>query len=130
MRSTREALCIVGLLVLTACATASDPARSWSRSYLAPRDEVINAVEDALEDEGYLVEVDRSAGRIIAEPSRAGASGRANLVVRVAPRKGLMAVDVQARSGAQFSERAGNPAEAQVLEFLHELDRRLQGNRE
>jgi len=130
MNSNQKAFFIAGLLVLSACATASDPASSWSRSYLAPQDKVIDAVVDVLEEENYLVDVNRAAGRINAEPSRTGAGGRANLVVRVEPRKGRMAVDVQARSGAQFSERAGNPAEAQVLEFLHELDRRLQGNRE
>jgi len=91
---------------------------------------VIDAVVDVLEDEHYLVDVNRASGRVNAEPSRTGASGRANLVVRVEPRKGRMAVDVQTRSVGQFSERAGNTTEAQVLEFLHELDLRLQGNRE
>jgi len=130
MNSSQKTVCIACLLLLSACASSSDPASSWSRSYLAPQDEVIDAVVDVLEDEHYLVDVNRASGRISAEPSRAGASGRANLVVRVEPRKGRMAVGVQTRSGAQFSERAGNTAEAQVLEFLHELDLRLQGNRE
>ena len=66
MKVSRKTLSIGGLLFLTACATASDPASSWTRSYLATQDEVIDAVAEVLEDEDYLVDVDRPGGRILA----------------------------------------------------------------
>ena len=130
MRSSVRFLFLASSSILFACASTSDPSSSWSRSYLAQRDAVIDAVVEVLEDEHYLVEVDRESGRVAAEPSRAATGGRSNLVVRIQPRKGRMAVDVQTRSGPESSQRAGKPAEAQVLEFLHELDMKLQGKRE
>ena len=116
---------VAGVLVFAACTTTGDSSSSWSRSYLAQRDRVIDAVVEVLEDEGYLVDVKRDAGRIDAEPSRSGARGRANLVVRVEEKNGRIRVDVQSRAGVDSTGRQGSQVEAQILEFLHQLDLEL-----
>jgi len=126
MKPSMTMLGVAGVMMVAACTTTGDSSSSWSRSYLASRDRVIDAVVDVLEDEYYLVDVKRDAGRIDAEPTRqAGAGSRANLVVRVNERQGRIRVDVQTRSGVDSTGRPGSPVETQVLEFLHELDIKL-----
>jgi len=119
-------LVVSGALLLAAC-TSGDSRDAWSRTYLASRDEVVGAVIDVLEDEGYLVEADREKGRISAEPSRGRGS---TLVVNVATRDGRIRVDVLTRAEASLSAVPGGPDEAPILEFLHELDVRLRVRRE
>ena len=125
MKPKIRALCLAGLLVLPACTTTSDSSSSWSRSYLAQKDRVIEAAVEVLEDENYLVDVKNDGSRIDAEPSRSSGHGRAILVVRVAEKNARIRVDVQSRAGEDPSGRPGSQVEAQVLEFLHELDLRL-----
>ena len=125
MKPKIRALCVAGLLVLSACTTTSDSSSSWSRSYLAQKERVIEAAVEVLEDENYLVDVKNDGSRIDAEPSRSSGLGRATLVVRVAEKNARIRVDVQSRAGADPSGRPGSQAEAQILEFLHELDLRL-----
>ena len=117
-------------LFLVACATSGGTSDTWSRTYFAPRDKVIDAAIDVLEDEDYLVDADREKGRISAEPPRTSAGNLASLVVRVTEKSDRIHVDVQTRTGASFSTMSSKPTEAPVLEFFHELDLRLQSGRD
>ena len=125
MKPKTRFLGVAVALVAAACTTTDSSSSSWSRSYVSQLDRVIEAAVEVLEDENYLVDVREGAGRIEAEPSRSAGSGRANLVVRIAEKNGRIRVDVQTRSGADSTGRPGSSVEAQVLEFLHELDTRL-----
>jgi hypothetical protein len=118
------------LLLLSSCTSGGDSSSSWSRTYLAPRDAVIDAVVDVLEDENYLVDLNRDGGRIDAQPAREKAGRRVHLMVRVEEKKGRVQVDVQTRSQMDGDLRSGRLDEAPVLEFFYELDRRMQGNRD
>ena len=129
MNNRRYWLLVSAVLLLAACASSSTSSDGWSRTYLAPRDEVIEAVIDVLEDEGYLVEADREKGRISAQPMRSRGADLASLVVRVAQKGGRVRVDVQTRTGASYSTMTSKPADAPVLEFFHELELRLRGGR-
>ena len=117
--------CVVTVF-LASCTTSGGESDAWSRTYFAPRDKVIEAAIDVLEDEGYLVEADREKGRIIAEPPRS-AGNLAALVVNVRPQGDRILVDVLTRSEASYSRMTSNSTESAVLEFLHELDLRLEG---
>ena len=127
MRFRRNWLLVPAVIFLAACASSGGSSDAWSRTYFAPRDKVIDAVIDVLEDDGYLVEADRAKGRITAEPSRSSGGKLASLVVRVAKKNDRIRVDVQTRTGASYSTLTSKPAESPVLEFFHELDMRLQG---
>jgi hypothetical protein len=109
------------------CATSTDSADSWSRSYLAPLDGVFDAVIDVLEADGYLVEANREAGRISAEPARSSRGVDPSLAVRVFEKSGRVRVDVQTRSGANDAMTRGSRVEISIVEFFHELELRLQG---
>ena len=113
------------LFFFSACTSGGDSSSSWSRSYLAQRDRVIDAVVDVLEDEHYLVDLNRDSGRIDAQPSRAKTGRKVHLMVRVEEKKGRVQVNVQTRSQMDGDLRSGRLDEAPVLEFLHELDVRM-----
>jgi hypothetical protein len=130
MKAPRAILWLGALLFLSACTSGGDSSSSWSRTYLAPLDAVIDAAVDVLEDEHYLVDLNRDAGRIDAQPSREKTGRRVNLMVRVVEKKGRVQVDVQTRSQMDGDLRSGRLDEAPVLEFLHELDLRMQGIRD
>ncbi len=130
MKASRTFLCLGTLLFLSSCTSVGDSSSSWSRSYLASRDAVIDAVVDVLEDEDYLVDLNRDAGRIDAQPSRKKTGRRVHLMVRVGEKKGRVQVDVQTRSQMDGDLRSGRLDKAPVLEFLHELDLRMQGIRD
>ncbi len=130
MKAPHNILWLGLLLFLFACTSGGDSSSSWSRSYLAPRDKVIDAVVDVLEDEHYLVDLNREAGRIDAQPSREKTGRRVRFMVRVEEKKGRVQVDVQTRSQMDGDMRSGRLDEAPVLEFLHELDLRMQGIRD
>jgi predicted metal-dependent phosphotriesterase family hydrolase len=83
-----------------------------------------------LEDEHYLVDLNRVSGRIDAQPSREKTGRKVHLMVRVAEKKGRVQVDVQTGSHMDADLRSGRLDEAPVLEFLHELDLRMQGTRD
>jgi hypothetical protein len=117
------------ITIPAACTSSTDTTGSWSRSYLVPEDTVFSSVVEVLEDEGYFVEADRDAGRIVAEPSAAGGARTPILVVRVVPKKGRILVDVQTRGGAEQGLAMSQRTDAAILEILHALDRRLQGVR-
>ena len=127
MNSRYTCLLAAAVFFLGGCATSGGTSDTWSRTYFAPRDEVIDAVIDVLEDEGYLVEADREKGRISAEPARGGGGNPVSLAVRVTRKNDRYRVDVQTRAGASFSTVTSKPAESPILEFFHELDLRLQG---
>jgi hypothetical protein len=91
---------------------------------------VIDAAVDVLEDEDYLVDLNRDAGKIDAQPSREKTGRRVHLMVRVEEKKGRVLVDVQTRSQMDGNMRSGQLDEVPVLEFLHELDLRMQGIRD
>lgn len=120
-------LALVAACMLAGCATSSDPGDSWSESYVGPFDRVFEAVIDVLEDEGYLVEAERAAGKITAEPSRSKRNQTAPLVVRVVQKSERIRVDVQVRSSFEDSIARSSRVETSVLEFFHELELRLQG---
>ncbi len=130
MKASHGLLLLGTLLFLSSCTSGRDSSSSWSRSYLASRDAVIDAVVDVLEDEDYLVDLNRDAGRIDAQPSREKTGRRVHLMVRVEEKKGRVQVDVQTRSQMDGNMRSGQLDEAPVLEFLHELDLRMQGIRD
>jgi hypothetical protein len=130
MKASHTILCLGTLLFLSACTSGGDSSSSWSRSYLASRDAVIDAVVDVLEDEDYLVDLNRDAGKIDAQPARGKTGRRVRLTVRVEEKKGRVRVDVQTRSQMDGDMRSGQLDEAPVLEFLHELDLRMQGIRD
>jgi len=127
MRLPRIWLPVPALFLLAACASPGGSSDDWSRTYFAPRDKVIDAVIDVLEDEGYLVDADREKGRITAEPSRSKGGNLASLVVRVTQKNDRIRVDVQTRTGASYSTMTSTPQESTVLEFFHVLDLRLLG---
>lgn len=114
---------------MASCTSSGGSSDDWSRTYFAPRDKVIDAVIDVLEDEGYLVDTDREKGRITAEPSRGKSGNPASLVVRVTQRNDRSRVDVQTRTGASYSTMTSNPQDSTVLQFFHDLDLRLLGGR-
>lgn len=118
------------LLLLSACTSGGEVSSSWSRSYLAPRDAVIDAAVDVLEDEDYLVDPNHKTGQIDAQPARGKTGRRVHLMVRVEEKKGRVQVDVQTRSQMDGDMRSGRLDEAPVLEFLHALDLRMQGIRD
>jgi hypothetical protein len=132
--SVRPALIVLtlGALLLpsAACTSSGEASSSWSRSYLAPRDRVIDTVAEVLEDENYLVEVDRTTGRIEAQPSREKTGQRNPLVVRVKERKDRVWVDVQSRSQMDREAMSQELDQGPILEFFHELDLRMQGTRD
>jgi len=130
MKAPQIFLWMGALVLLSACTSGGDASSSWSRTYLAPRDVVIDAAVDVLEDEHYLVDLNRDAGRIDAQPSREKTGRRVHLMVRVEEKKGRMQVDVQTGSHMDGDLRSGRMDEAPVLEFLHELDLRMQGTRD
>jgi hypothetical protein len=130
MKAPHTILWLGALLYLSACTSGGDSSSSWSRSYFAPRDKVIDAVVDVLEDEHYLVDLNRDAGRIDAQPSREKTGRKVHLMIRVVEKKGRVQVDVQTRSQMEGDLRSGRLDEAPVLEFLHELDLRIQGIRD
>jgi hypothetical protein len=125
MKSPQTWLPVVIALLLTSCSSSGGSSDDWSRTYFAPRDKVIDAVIDVLEDEGYLVDADREKGRVSAEPSRGSAGSLVSLVVRVTQKNDRIRVDVQTRTGASYSTMTSKPQESTVLEFFHELDLRL-----
>jgi len=90
---------------------------------------VIDTVAEVLEDEDYLVEVDRTTGRIEAQPSREKTGQRNTLVVRVKERKDRVWVDVQSRSQMDRETMPKELDQGPILEFFHELDLRMQGTR-
>ena len=130
MKASHGLLLLGTLLFLSSCTSGGDSSSSWSRSYLASRDAVIDAVVDVLEDEDYLVDLNRDAGRIDAQPSREKTGRRVHLMVRVEEKKGRVQVDVQTRSQMDGNMRSGQLDEVPVLEFLHELDLHIQGIRD
>jgi len=130
MKVPHTILWLGALLFLSACTSGGDSSSTWSRSYLASRDAVIDAVVDVLEDEDYLVDLNRDAGKIDAQPARGKTGRRVRLTVRVEEKKGRVRVDVQTRSQMDGDMRSGQLDEAPVLEFLHELDLRMQGIRD
>ena len=130
MKASRGLLLLGTLLFLSSCTSGGDSSSSWSRSYLASRDAVIDAVVDVLEDEDYLVDLNRDAGRIDAQPAREKTGRRVHLMIRVKEKKGRVQVDVSTRSQMDGDRRSGQLDEAPVLEFLHELDLRMQGIRD
>ncbi len=129
MKFSRMWFVVPAVIFFAACTSSGGSSDSWSRTYFAPRDKVIDAVIDVLEDEGYLVDADREKGRVSAEPSRGSAGNLVSLVVRVTQKDDRIHVDVQTRTGSSFSTMASKPAESPVLEFFHELNLRLQGGR-
>jgi hypothetical protein len=121
------AFVLVGLMITAACSSSGGSEDDWSRTYFAPREQVIDAAIEVLEEEGYLVEADREKGRISAEPSRSSGAHLVSLEVRVTRKDDRIRVDVQTRSGASFSTATSRPQESPVLEFLYQLDLRMQG---
>lgn len=108
-----------------ACSSAGGRTDAWSRSYLAPLDTVFDTAFEVLEDEGYLVEADRGAGRLAAEPP-AARRGQPVLVLRIEVRGERVVVDVQARPGGDPGPVVSQRTDAVVSELLHALDRRMQ----
>ena len=130
MKAPQIFLWLGAVLLFSACTSGGDSSSSWSRTYLAPLDAVIDAAVDVLEDEHYLVDLNRDAGRIDAQPSREKTGRKVHLIVRVVEKKGRVQVGVQTRSQMDGDLRSGRLDEAPVLEFLHELDLRMQGIRD
>ena len=127
MKYISNVLMLMGAALIAACASSGGSSDDWSRTYFAPRDKVIDAVIDVLEDDGYLVDADREKGRITAEPSRSKSGNLASLVVRVTQKNDRILVDVQTRTGASYSTMTSTPQQSTVLEFFHGLDLRLLG---
>jgi hypothetical protein len=122
------ALTTLLIAVAAACGTAGGRTDQWSRSYLAPPDTVFDNAVEVLEDEGYLVEADRGAGRLVAEPPAAH-RGRQVLVLQIEAKGEQVVVDVQVRPGEDPGPMVSQRTDAVVAELLYELDRRMQGNR-
>lgn len=118
---------LVSVALIAGCTSSGGSGDEWSRTYFAPREQVIDAAIEVLEKEGYLVDVEREKGRISAEPSRSSGADLVSLEVRVTRRDDRIRVDVQTRSGESLSTMTSKPADSPVLEFLYELDLRLQG---
>ena len=112
---------------LIACTSSNNTGDLWSRSYIAPFERVVDAVIDALEDEGYLVEADRENGRITAEPSRNSPGQQPALGIKVVGKRGKVLVDGQTPAGVSDSMPRGSRSETSIVEFFHELELRLQG---
>lgn len=112
--------------IIVSCMTSGTGPDAWSRTYFASREDVIEAVIEVLEDKEYLVDIDRENGRIVAEPSRS-AGNLPVLAVTVRRTGDRILVDVQTRSGAEYATMISRPAETAILEFLHQLDLRMQG---
>lgn len=127
MNLPRAVVTLVTVMLMTGCVSSGGSGDEWSRTYFAPRERVIDAAIEVLEEEGYLVEVDREKGRIVAEPSRSSVGDLVSLEVRVTRKDDRIRVDVQTRSGASLSNASSRPQESPVLEFLYELDLRMQG---
>jgi len=128
MKILRNLIVPVGAaMVLFGCTSSTDSADSWSESYLAPYERVFDAVVDVLEDEGYLVEANREAGKIRAEPPRSSRGSSPELAVKVFEKAGQIRVDVQTRAGANQSVTRGRQIETSIVEFFHELGLRVQG---
>ncbi len=130
MKASHGLLLLGTLLFLSSCTSGGDSSSSWSRSYLASRDAVIDAVVTVLEDEDYLVDLNRDAGKIDAQPSREKTGRGVHLMVRVEEKKGRVQVDVQTRSQMDGDMRSRQLDQAPVLEFFHELDLHMQGIRD
>ena len=113
--------------VTAGCASSPGSSDAWSRSYLAPKDNVFDAVVDVLEDEGYLVEPDRSSYRVTADPSRGGQGSSPSWFITVAEKSGRIRVDIQTRAGATGAANQSARVDAAIAEFFHELELRLQG---
>lgn len=111
-----------------ACGSAGGRTDAWSRSYLAPLDTVFDNAVEVLEDEGYLVEADRGAGRLAAEPP-AARRGQPVLVLRIEAKGEQVVVDVQVRPGDDPGPMVSQRTDAVVSELLYALDRRMQGVR-
>ena len=126
MKIVRALLLLPIMTVFAACAASSGSSDTWSRTYFAPREKVIEAVIDVLDVEGYLVDADPEKGRVSGEPGRS-AGNLVALAVTVKVKGERVVVDVQTRSGARFSSLPVKPEESPVLEFLHQLDLRMQG---
>ena len=126
MKAPRLWLCCFSLCCLISCTTSGGGSDTWSRTYLAPRDKVVEAVVDVLEDSDYYVDADRERGRIVAEPPRS-AGDLAALVVNVRRKGDRILVDVLTRSEASYSRMTSRSTESAVLEFFHELGLRLEG---
>jgi hypothetical protein len=110
------------------CATGSGlPADDWSRLYVSTYERVFEAALDSLEgNDFYLDTVDEERGRIHAEASvRRG--GDVTLIVQVEERPSGIRVDVMARSPDARDGRKPDRMSAVVLEFLRDLDARLEG---
>lgn len=123
---------LLGALALgaAACSSAGGGSSDWSRSYLVPESAVFEAVVEVLEDEGYLVQADREAGRVRAEAGDARRGPLPNLVIEVRQRGERVLVDVQIRGLHSDAPTASRRADSAVRELLHALDRRLQGGGE
>jgi hypothetical protein len=118
---------LASVVLVAGCTSSGGSGDEWSRTYFAPREQVIDAAIEVLEEEGYLVDVEREKGRISAEPSRGSGANLVSMEVRVTRRDDRIRVDVQTRSGESLSTMTSKPADSPVLEFLYELDLRLQG---
>jgi hypothetical protein len=118
---------MTAVFAVAGCASSTDSADSWSRSYLTPLDSVFDAVIDVLEDDGYRVEANRETGRISAEPARSSRGMNPSLAVKVFEKSGRVRVDVQTRAGVNDSLTRGSQVEISIVEFFHELELRLQG---
>jgi hypothetical protein len=115
-------------LAVTACTSAPDAALDdWSRTYVADQDRVFEALLDALEDSGFLVEeVDRGRGRVAARAStRRG--GDTSLIVRVQQKVDRVRVDVMAGDPGAADGLGSRSMAPAVSEVLRELDARLEG---
>lgn len=112
-------------MTVAACISSNPSDDLWARSYVASRDRVIDAVVDALEDEEYLVDPDREAGRVHAESSRRGSGRGLVLEVRIREKGDRIHVDVQARWSEADMSAATNRMDAAIREFFHGLDVRL-----
>jgi len=120
---------LLGALALgaAACSSAGGGSNDWSRSYLLPESAVFEAVVEVLEDEGYLVEADREAGRVQAEAGDASHGPLPILVIEIRPRGERVLVDVQVRGRHGDAPTASPRDDSAVRELLHALDSRLQG---
>lgn len=128
MRTIRRlSFSAVFLIGLAGCASSTDSADSWSESYFASVDRVFDAVIDVLEDDDYLIDEDRTTGRITAEPSRNSRGLSPSLAIKVVAKEERVLVDVQTRAGINDSVTRGSQIEVRIVEFFHELDLRLQG---
>ncbi len=120
---------VLGILVLGGCGSTGDPGTPWSRSYALPEDVVFDAVVEALDGEGYRLEIDRERGRVLAEPGRDSSPSGATLTVGVTAKRERVIVDVQVRADAQ-QRAVPRSTDAAVREFLYALDAHLQGFRD